>query len=204
MSNVLLYIGLTGMMPTNSYADILAVIMKVIGVIFILFAVSAGVSAMFTIGFGLTNIPGLFLGRWQLFRKMGIEGWRSLLPFYNTYYLMKGLYGKGTNFWLLLVPILNIIIYIKFYCDLGKAFKKSGGYKLCLILFPIIFVSVLGLNDDQFREGRYGQRDQFCFGGVPLFGRPNTASGASNTVCPHCGAPLKENAAFCTKCGKRV
>ena len=44
------------------------------------------------VSFVLTVI-GL-LGSWKVFEKMGLEGWRGIIPIYNTYLLFKELYAN--------------------------------------------------------------------------------------------------------------
>ncbi|MCQ2453475.1 MAG: hypothetical protein MJ136_02725 [Clostridia bacterium] len=36
--------------------------------------------------------------KWRIFQKMGFEGWKSLIPFYNDYLMFKGVYHKRMLF----------------------------------------------------------------------------------------------------------
>ena len=152
--------------------------------------------------FGVAS--ALYVGRWQMFRKMGIEGWKSIVPFYNTYCIMNKLYeDDGKHFWQLFIPIYNIFLYIRFYLDLGNAFGCTTWQKIGLIFMRLTFYPILGLSDMEYKNGEYGQKDEIN----TIFGSFNLQSNTikeSVKVCPKCGAPLKPNAKFCTKCGQEI
>ena len=172
--------------------------------VFIYYAVMNGITMMYSIGMGRLGFRySMFLGRWQLFRKMGIEGWKSMIPFYNTYCLMYKLYGRKTEFWLLLIPIVNIIIYIRFYFDLGKSFNKSFGFDLGLLFLNPLFIAILGLSEDKYLDGKYGKRDNFVLGGIGLFTDTQAKRNVAGT-CPNCGAELVSGANYCRKCGYKL
>ncbi len=89
----------------------------------------------------------LITGRWQAFRKMGIEGWKSFVPLYNTYSMFLALYGKQegkSKFKCLFIPFYRIYLYIKFYFDLGAAFNTSTGMKWGLWLMTSVFLPIVG------------------------------------------------------------
>ena len=93
------------------------------------------------------------IGNWQMFKKMGREGWESIIPFYNAYVLFQVLYGSGWNFLGLLVPFYNIYLYVKMMLDLGAGFNKSSGFMAGLLFLPPIFMALLGLdNHNQWGE----------------------------------------------------
>lgn len=52
------------------------------------------------------------VGMWKMFVKAGEAGWASIIPIYNIYVLFKITWGSGIKFLLLLIPIVNIYIYI--------------------------------------------------------------------------------------------
>lgn len=87
---------------------------------------------------------------WRLFEKAGKEGWRALVPFYNTYTLFEIAWGNGWLFLLMLVPCVNAVVLIILQIKLAKAFGKSGGFAVGLIFLNTIFMLILGLGSDQY------------------------------------------------------
>lgn len=88
---------------------------------------------------------------WQVFTKAGEKGWKSLIPFYNTYTLFR---IAGRNGWwmlALLVPILNIVAYVMLALDLAKHFGKSTAFAIFgLILFPYIGYLMLAFGEAKY------------------------------------------------------
>lgn len=91
-----------------------------------------------------------------MFTKAGEEGWKSLIPFYNTYTLFKIVYGNGWRFLLLLIPIVNIVIIIKLYLDMAKAYGKPAIFGVGLLFFNFIFVMILSFGSAKY-EGPVGK-----------------------------------------------
>jgi hypothetical protein len=81
---------------------------------------------------------------WKVYVKAGQPGWGVLIPIYNLYLWVK-IAGKP-GWWLLLclIPIVNIVIAIILALEITKAFGKSTGFAILLILLPIIAVPILG------------------------------------------------------------
>jgi hypothetical protein len=80
---------------------------------------------------------------WIVFTKAGQAGWKSLIPIYNWYVLMK-IVGRPGWWWvLLLIPIVNIVIWIIVSVDLAKSFGRGIGFAIGLILLAPIFYLIL-------------------------------------------------------------
>ncbi len=97
------------------------------------------------------GIAVLYLGAfWQVFTKAGEPGWAILVPFYNIYVLLK-ISGKP-GWWMILmfIPIVNIVISILTYVGLAEGFGKGVGFTLGLILFPFIFIPILGFGSSTY------------------------------------------------------
>lgn len=86
----------------------------------------------------------MLIGQWKYYQKMGRQGWEGIVPLYNTYVAFQELYGNGWKMLLLLIPIYNIYIGIKFYIDLARAFGQGTGFGIGLILLNPIFSCILG------------------------------------------------------------
>ena len=87
---------------------------------------------------------------WKIFQKAGEPGWAAVIPFYNAYVLFKITWGNGWKFLLLLIPIANIVIGIITMVKLAKAFGKSNGFAVGLVLLSTIFMLILAFGDSQY------------------------------------------------------
>lgn len=91
------------------------------------------------------------VGMWKLFEKADEEGWKSLIPLYNTYTLFRIAGRNGWGFLLLLIPIVNIVVMLMVSIDLAKHFGKSTAFGvLGLFFFSIIGYLMLGFGDAKY------------------------------------------------------
>lgn len=90
------------------------------------------------------------VGMWKMFVKAREAGWASIIPIYNIYVLFKITWGSGIKFLLLLIPIVNIFIYIKTQIKLAKAFGKGVGFIAGPIFLTPIFYAILGFSDAKY------------------------------------------------------
>ena len=75
----------------------------------------------------------VIIGRWKIFGKADESGWKSIIPIYNMYTMLRIVGRPG---WLVigfLIPFINIILYVIVMGDLAKSFGKSIGTVLGLI-----------------------------------------------------------------------
>lgn len=119
---------------------------------------------------------------WRIFKKAGTSGWKALIPFYSEYTLYKIAWKKKYFFAMLLFTILfytlleistellnfgivsllaavvignamqvtAIISRVK----LAKAFGKSDGFAIALIILPIIFMPILAFGKAKYKRGK--------------------------------------------------
>ena len=88
---------------------------------------------------------------WQIFVKAGEEGWKAIIPIWNTLVLLKII---GRPWWwilLLLIPIVNIVIWIIVAVDLAKSFGRGVGFAVGLIFLPFVFGLILGFGSDTYK-----------------------------------------------------
>lgn len=84
---------------------------------------------------------------WKVFVKAGKPGWASLIPFYNAYVLIKIAGKSGWWFFLLLIPLINLVFGFLIMLAVSDRFGKGVGYALGLIFLPIIFYPILAFGD---------------------------------------------------------
>lgn len=124
-----------------------------------------------------------FIASWKLFKKVGIPGYKSLIPIYNEYLILKiaGMNGLwlivayspfiidsiNNNFkdrlpdyiyiifivFTILAIIFNIIRSIK----LSKAFDRGILFMIGMFFFPTIFEIILGIGRSQY-IGNYNKK----------------------------------------------
>jgi hypothetical protein len=87
---------------------------------------------------------------WKIFTKAGEDGWKAIIPIWNTIILLK-IVGRPW-WWLLLffIPLVNIVVMIIVYNDLSKSFGHGMGFTLGLIFLNIIFFLILGFGGSKY------------------------------------------------------
>lgn len=201
---------------------VFAAIMAVIGIILV---------------FALVIYVLQVIGMWKVFKKSGEEGWKAIIPIYNQYTMCK---ITGVNPWWVLivvvasgltgalgesdlasvVSLLSSIISIYFsvllYVSLARAFGKSDGFAVGLILLNPIFLLILGCGSSQFIAKKpmhdilfdniNKNKDTQNANPVNNQQTPTDANPSQGAAkhCTNCGAELENGAEFCKSCGSKV
>ena len=94
---------------------------------------------------------------WKIFQKAGKEGWRAIIPLYNTYTLCEITWGNGWYMFAVLLLMIPIIGWIAFFVfailtmnKLAKAFGKSSGFTVGLIFLNMIFMAILAFDSSTY------------------------------------------------------
>ena len=128
---------------------------------------SLGIGAVFGILAGLGIAIIIFaliiavlsiIAMWRIFTKAGEKGWKSIIPIYNVVVLFRII---GISPWWILgfltavIPVVGplFIIGMSIYSNikLGKAFGKSTGFIVGLVLLNTIFTLILGFGDSEYQ-----------------------------------------------------
>ena len=177
------------------------------------------------------------IGMWKVFKKSGEEGWKAIIPIYNQYTMCK---ITGVNPWWVLivvvasgltgalgesdlasvVSLLSSIISIYFsvllYVSLARAFGKSDGFAVGLILLNPIFLLILGCGSSKFIAKKpmhdilfdniNKNKDTQNTNPVNNQQTPTDANPSQGAAkhCTNCGAELENGAEFCKSCGSKV
>jgi hypothetical protein len=89
-------------------------------------------------------------GCWKMFVKAGKPGWACIVPIYNAMVIAE-ICGKPSWWGLLcLIPFVGFIVAILLMLELAKAFGKSTGFAVGLILLGFIFIPILGFGDAKY------------------------------------------------------
>lgn len=92
-------------------------------------------------------IIGWHIGLYGMFKKAGLKPWKALIPFYNTWYMVKLCRIKKLWFWLQFIPIagqfITIWISIIWVMHFGKFDLISH---TLTVFFPYIYFPYMGFN----------------------------------------------------------
>lgn len=112
----------------------------------------------------------LLVTNWKIFSKAGKPGWGALIPFYNMYVMSDIAFGNASYFigvmvlWLLSVfgrifeigflrgfsGLGSLVLYVIYCIKISKAFGKSGGFTVGLVLLPLIFFPILAFGSAEY------------------------------------------------------
>lgn len=107
----------------------------------------------------------ILVSNWKLFTKAGEEGWKCLIPFYNTYTMIKIAFN-GTKNYLIVAAILPLFIgflgnswivslialataIINIYISLSFIKRYTGtGMAVLSLFFPMIVYPIVAFSDN--------------------------------------------------------
>jgi hypothetical protein len=100
---------------------------------------------------GLVMSLIVLIGNWKIYAKAGKPGWASIVPIYNVIVLLD-IVGKPV-WWVLLflVPLVNLVVQIMVIFGLARVFGKGAGFGVGLLLFPAIFLPILGFGGARYQ-----------------------------------------------------
>lgn len=152
-----------------------------------------------TVLFSLGLVAFLIVCNWKVFTKAKQEGWKSIIPIYNTIVKLEIV---GLPLWyivLTFIPFANIYVSIRTNIELAKKFGKSSGFAIGLILLNPIFMAMLA----------FDSQTQYVADGPQQFNNVGTqqpnVNGQMNQnmkFCGNCGTKLTQETSFCPNCGQ--
>ena len=99
---------------------------------------------------------GWHVGMYGMFKKAGVEPWKALVPFYNTWLIVEKCEIKKAWFWLQLIPIAGQFITIWITIIWVMHFKRFSVLHHALTVFlPFIYFPYLGFSDKE----KWGGKD---------------------------------------------
>ena len=95
-------------------------------------------------------VVGTHIGMYGMFKKAGMEGWKALIPFYNTWCLVKKLQLSKIWFFLQFIPVAGFFvilwILIKFVEHFGRFSVLAHA---ATVFIPFIYLPYLGFSKDE-------------------------------------------------------
>ena len=106
----------------------------------------------------ITSIVFLYVYSMELvFMKANKRWWYALIPFFNLFILSDIVYKKKKLGIVLLIPIIGQLFFIVTLYKLAVKFKCNG---LLTILFPIIFIPIMGFGSRLYEGIHYADEDR--------------------------------------------
>ena len=112
----------------------------------------AGIFGFFIFLIAIACVVLVFVAQWKIFKKAGKEGWKALIPIYNTYTMLQILSMEPMLCFLSFVPFANFMLSIVMSVKLAKSFGKTTGFAIGLILLGPIFQMILAFSDAKYKQ----------------------------------------------------
>lgn len=115
-----------------------------------LVAIFSGI-LLFTIPIIILSVIGL----WKLFKKAGQPGWKSIIPFYNYWTMIKITFGRARPlyFFGVLIPLIGLVFPIVTTFKFAKRFGASDAMAvLSFFVAPIAYL-VMGFSHNYQYQG---------------------------------------------------
>jgi len=92
--------------------------------------------------------------------KAGKPGWYSLIPIFNLVILLE--IGGKPGWWviLMLIPFVNIVVYILMIDGVSRSFGKDLGFTIALICLGFVFLPILAFGDAEYLGPVKGLEEQ--------------------------------------------
>ena len=90
---------------------------------------------------------GTVAGLWFVFEKAGEKPWKALVPVYNIVVWIK-ICGKSWKWYIyFLVPALNIFTFLLMVVETAKVFRRYGFWEqFFAVVFPWVYLPIVGLS----------------------------------------------------------
>ncbi len=166
---------------------------------------------------------------WKLLTKMGNEGWKALIPVYNTWSLCEGVGIFPHWSWIIVVassafagaPGLGAIIAsvvavyfgVIYNIALARSFGKEDSYAILLFFFfPIVgffllkndYLGAKGCHDIVMDDWFKFHKNDSNEAKVVSENKTEDKTKKDSKFCSSCGHELKEDDKFCSSCGKEL
>ena len=103
--------------------------------------------------FAIIYILGPFVGLYLVFKKVGIAPWKALIPIYNIVVWIK-MCGKKWKWYIyFLIPAINIFTFLMMVVETAKVFGRHNFWEQTLaVLFPFAYMPYLGLSNYEYLD----------------------------------------------------
>lgn len=170
------------------------------------------------------------IGRWNLFKKAGKNGWEAIIPFYNDWVYVE---IAGLNYWWFFLVISNTIAnffdngYVSsiasicsiiglFVCNynISKKLHKDTVFAVLMTIFPFILIPMIGLSSSYKWDDSVSVSSNGPFNGNMANDKGNNTNNYNYQndnvyendykYCSYCGTKVKKSDKFCGNCGREI
>ena len=92
----------------------------------------------------------LIASLWKVFTKANEAGWKSLIPFYNLWVMIKIARLPGYYLILMLIPLINIFASMRMMNRISHSFGRGTGFTVGLVFLPFIFYPILAFGSSEY------------------------------------------------------
>ena len=96
---------------------------------------------------------------WQLFVKMGVEGWKAIIPGWNLWIMCEKLFGNGLYMFCVFLSIIPVVgnflvalFFVIFNIRLARAFDKPPVFVVGLFFLSPVFEAILAFGSAQYTQ----------------------------------------------------
>ncbi len=98
---------------------------------------------------------GWHVGMYGMFKKAGIEPWKALVPFYNTWCMVEKMELQKWWFFLQLIPVAGAFITIWITIKFTEYFGRFGlGHHAAAVFLPFLYFPYLGFSSSERYAGK--------------------------------------------------
>ncbi len=90
---------------------------------------------------------------WKIFEKAGEPGWSSLIPIYNIIVWLKFVGRPWWYIFFLLFPATAAVLWVIMAFGTARSFNRGIPFALGVTLLPFIFIPILGFDSSTYIGG---------------------------------------------------
>lgn len=92
-------------------------------------------------------LVGVIVGLWMIFKEAGVAGWKALIPIYNIVVWIK-VCGKSWKWYIyFLIPAINIFTFLLLVVETAKVYRRYGFWEQTFaVIFPWVYLPILGFS----------------------------------------------------------
>ena len=85
-----------------------------------------------------------YIGLWNMFSKAGVEGWKCIIPYYNTYVIGQISKKEKLAKILIIIQVISVVVITAFICSLFAVLINMDSYDDVNIV-PLIIALITGI-----------------------------------------------------------
>lgn len=90
------------------------------------------------------------ISNWFLFKKAGYDGWKALIPYYNSWILSELSLGNGVYMLITFVPVIGLVFSYYWLYKICVSFGKDIGFTIGYMFLHPVFALILAFDKSQY------------------------------------------------------